>query len=164
MGYLSQFGRKRIYNDSNEKTEYNTICSRSMDNAMKRFIKVITVVMFSFIAALIGPVYAFVRDGVLTTVLGVRVPYVEKGSHLEFKILLIMQLFSGFCGFCGNFGIEAGYNLFINVIRTTTDFIIKDIDSLTHDIETKTFTFAEKKRKLSLIFLKINAIDRYCLI
>lgn len=132
-----------------------------MDVALRRFFTVFVIVMLSFIIALIGPVQAYLIDGKRSSLLGVRLPFLEKDSDLEFILLITIQSISGTCGLFGNIAIEASYNLNINLFRLTTELIKLDIDSLSNDLETKTLTKSEMKQQLSIIFQKIISIDMY---
>lgn len=161
MNRLLSYGGKYIYNDNNVKTKYNSICSRSMDRALKRFTTVFLCVMLSFVIALFGPIYAYIVDGKRSSLLSVRLPFFEQNSDSEFILLIIIQTISGICGLSGNIAIETGYNLNINVLRVTTELIELDIGKLSSDLETKTLTISQMKHKLCLIFDKIRSIDKY---
>lgn len=161
MNRLLNFGGKYIYDDNNAKTNYNLICSRSMDETLKRFITVLLCVMSSFLIALLGPIHAFIMNGERTSLLGARLPFVEKDSDLEFTLLIMIQTISGFCGISGNIAIETSYNLDMNVFKITTELIELEIEKLSSDLETETLTESQMKHRLCRIFDKVALTDMY---
>lgn len=160
MNKVINYGGKNIYNNNNDINKHNKICSQNMDKSLKHFIAVASIVCLACGIALLGPVYSFVVNGNRSTLLSLRLPIVEKDSDLEFLLLLIMQPLVGFYGFFGNIGIEAGYNLNINVIRITTELIQLNIRKMTGDLEARRLTKSQMQRKLYLIFDKIKHSDR----
>lgn len=157
---MVNYGKKYIYNDNYDKNDYNKICSQNLDATLKRFIIIVSTVCFSFVIALIGPLYAYITHGTRHTHLSLRLPFIKKYSDSEFVLNLILQTWCGIAGFCGNLGIESGYNIIINAIRTTTELIEMDIGMLSINLEAEVTTKSRIKNKLLIIFHKIDHTDR----
>lgn len=151
---MVNYGKKYIYNDNYDKNDYNKICSQNLDATLKRFLIIVSTVCFSFVIALIGPLYAYITHGTRYTLLSLRLPFFEKDSDWEFVLNLILQTWCGIAGFCGHLGIESGYNIIINAIRATTELIEMDIRMLSSNLETEAMTKSQIKNKLLIIFKK----------
>lgn len=132
-----------------------------MDTALKRFIIVVLIVLLSFVIALLGPVYSYIVDGNRSTLLSVRLPFVEKDSSLEFTLLLIIQTIYGFVLFNSNIALESAYNLDIDALRTPAELIKMEIDNLSYDLDAENLTTIQIRKKLLSIFYKIHHSDRY---
>lgn len=154
------YGGDYIFNNNHEKTEYNKICSQSMDKAMKRFCTNLSLVLLSFVVSLCGPLYAYINDGTRSTLFGCRVPFTEKGSNSEFMVLVILQGIAGYVGLTANTGLETAYCLHVSSVWTSTKLIKSNINNLSRGLEANTLTNAEIRYKLSRIFDKINHSDK----
>lgn len=151
-----------IYNDEyNGNYYYDKICSQNVDVTMKRFIIVVAIACLSYVAALIGPIHAFIAYNTRSTLLNLRLPFIEKDSHLEFALNLLLQTWCGLIGVCAIIGTEVVYNFYIETVRFTTKLIRMDIDKLSRDLEARVLTKAQVKFNLFLIFEKIHHTDRY---
>lgn len=53
---------KHIYRDDSQPTAYNRICSDSLERMLKLYVLKMSMIMLSFVAALIGPVYILMMD------------------------------------------------------------------------------------------------------
>lgn len=160
MNKVLNYGGKNIYNNNNDINLHNKICSQNMDKSLKRFIAVGSIVCLACGIALLGPVYSFVVNGNRSTLLSVRLPFIKKDSDLEFLLLLIVQALVGSYGFFGNNGLEAGYNLIINVIRITTELIQLNIRKMSGDLGARRLAKSQIQRKLYLIFDRIKYSNR----
>lgn len=154
MNELVNYSKNYIYNDNHDKSMYNRICSQNMDKSLRRIFIVAALVLQSFVIAILGSIYSFIVDSKRSTLLGVRLPFVEKDSDLEFTLLLILQTWSGITGFCALAGIESAYNLYVDTIRITSTLIKLDLGA-------KIMTKSQIRFQLLLIFEKMHHSDRY---
>lgn len=94
---LLEIGGKHIYRVDRRPNAYNRICNECMDNTLKSYAITISVIILSFVGALIGPVHTYLRDGALVTLYDVRVPFLHEDPLTEFILCLNLCLNSFWC-------------------------------------------------------------------
>lgn len=117
------FGRNYFYKKQNASATYLNILHQSIDQSIRKYVIIVMLVILSALAAAIGPVYDFVRNGKHSTIVGGKLPYFEQYSNLEFIILSVFQMILGSYALLGNIGIEIVNTLnmdMINVFVQTT--------------------------------------------
>lgn len=117
------FGRNYFYKKPNANATYSNILRQSIDQSIRKYVVIVMLVIFSALAAVIGPMYDFVMNDKHSTIVGGKLPYFERGSNSEFTILSVYQMVLGSYALLGNIGIEIVNTLnmdMINVFVQTT--------------------------------------------
>lgn len=112
-----------MYRDDHQPTAYNRICSESIDESIKIFIKIIVVEMLSFVIAAIGPLHKYINYGTKSTFFCVRLPFLNENPDLEFTINISWELTATFLSFFGFVLISVLFVInirFIEIVRVAT--------------------------------------------
>lgn len=120
---LLNFGGKYIYLTNDEDPEYNEICSKHIDATVRRFFIKMLTILASFWLAMIGPIHAYISQGIKTTTTNVRIPFTDVNSDAEFIGNIILQSVIGFHGVFGYIMIEVAMSMFDDVITITPKLI-----------------------------------------
>ena len=145
---LIDFGGKYIYHDSNEKTEYNEICSDHMDITMRRYIQKMLAMYIGYLFAMIGPVHAYFTQGVLATTIEARIPLTEPKSNAEFMFNFSLQSAFGFHGGLCYIGMECALSILENVVTITPKLIESNLVQTIQQYEKKSITELELHLKI----------------
>lgn len=137
---LIDFSGKYIYRDSHEDNEYNRICSEEMDLTIRQHITKEIVISLSFAFASIGPVYAYFRYGILTTIVDAHIPFLEPKSKAEFlgncSLLIILSTHT----FVAYVGLEIVLTLLENSVAIVPRLIEMNIKDTIELYEKKLLT------------------------
>lgn len=130
---LIDFGGRYIYRNHQDDIDYQRICSRHMDKSMKYFLTKMMMMTFGFTAAVIGPTYSFIFNGIRTTTLDAAVPFTEEKSLVEFSVNSMIQLSNATHGALIYLGMEATMKLFSNIITISPRLIEYKLRKLISD-------------------------------
>lgn len=162
LAHLMKFPGDFIFLDSNELTPYNRICSQNLDGTFRRFLITIMIVILSMGIGVFGPIYAYITTGARATLLGVKLPFFDEGSDLEFMFVNALQFFSGTFGIIGNISIESCSALLISLNQMSVSICELDLMDFTHRIEKEGYqTSLESKILLRNILMRIQDVDKY---
>lgn len=120
---MVDFGGRYIYRNHHDDIEYQQICSRHMDKSMKHFLTKMLMMTIGFTAAVMGPTYAFIFNGIRTTTFDAAVPYAEEKSLVEFSVNSMIQLLNATYGALIYLGMEVAMELFSNIITISPRLI-----------------------------------------
>lgn len=151
---------KHIYRDDSQPTAYNRICSDSLERMLKLYVLKMSMIMLSFVAALIGPVYAYFDDGSLVTLYQIRIPFLHENPQQELMANFIWQgLISGLGGI-GLIVIEGKIALIDATIAVSSKLSKLDLDELSDKLEVdEIWRQRSSGRQLTKIFMKIVHMD-----
>lgn len=121
------FGGRNIYQNSNERSDYNRICSKQMDMTARKFIINYSIILLASILAILGPVLAYVNHGIKTTTTNLRFPFTDENSNAEFIANIAFQFLIFFHGFSLYVGLEVTMLIFENTSNVTTKLIENDL-------------------------------------
>lgn len=160
--HLMKFPGNVIFLDSKELTAYNRICSRNLDGTFKRFLITISFVILSMGVGVFGPIYAYITTGARTSILGVKLPFFDEGSNLEFMFINVLQFLSGTFGIIGNISIESCSALLISLNQISVSICELDVEEITYQIEKEPYqTSIKSKILLRNILMRIQDVDKY---
>lgn len=137
---LVDFAGHYIYPDNFEDPEYNEICSKQIDITIKRFAIKFLTIAFGGCAAVSGPVYVYITDGIKTSITDLRIPFTEEGSNAEFVVNLIYQFNIFSHGILLYTGLEVMISIFENVIILSPQLIKHELKKLNAKQNSKEFT------------------------
>lgn len=162
LGHLMKFPGNFIFLNSNELTPYNRICSQNLDGTFRRFLITIGIVILSMGIGVFGPIYAYITTGARATLLGVKLPFFDEGSDLEFMFVNGLQFFTGTFGIIGNISIESCSALFISLNQMSVSICELDLLDFTQQIEKEGYqTSLKSKILLRNILMRIQDVDKY---
>lgn len=94
---IDYFGRY-VYPDYHDDTEYNRICSESIDATIRGFFIKMGMMFLSYFIAMIGPMRAYFFYGIRTTTTELKFPFVTEKSDGEFVGNVLIQACLGGVG------------------------------------------------------------------
>lgn len=156
---LIDFGGRYIYHGSHENIEYNRICSDQMDDTMKKFLIKMGMIIFSMASTAIGPLYAIIFRGILTTVSEARFPFTEPKSNEEFYANILLQSISSTHAMIAYFGLETSLTLLENVVTVTPRLINCDFEQMIESFEEKSIAEVELRLRIANIVKQSNDLD-----
>lgn len=159
--HLMRFPGDLIFIDSKQLTAYNRICSQNLDGTFKRFLITILMIILSMGIGVFGPIYAYITTGARSTLLGVKLPFFDEGSNLEFIFVNGLQFISGTFGIIGNISIESCSALLISLNQISVLICELDVKEFTHQIEKEFYkTSIKSKILLRNILMRIQDVDK----
>lgn len=109
-------GRHVYHHDDCDDMEHQKICSNYMDIFVKNFLIKMSMMVFGYTCAMMGPTYSYLIQGIRTTTIEVKVPFTEERSYVEFSINMSIQMSYAIVGGLEYIGLEIMMDLFRNVI------------------------------------------------
>lgn len=155
-----------------------------MDKTMKGFIIKIVSIMVSYIFALIGPAYAYFINGIRTTTIEARIPFIEPNGNAEFMVNFLLQAIIGLhgipnaiefpidsnsitndlihllSGFIGYIVIECLMSILENTVTITPRLIENDLKHTIQLYEGKSITELELHMSIGNIVKQSNDADK----
>lgn len=113
------------------------------------------VICLSFVGAVIGPYYSFVRYGTLATLYSLKLPYFNQDPYTEFIINLVWQFLIGLIGVVSLFLVEVAITLTNDTITVSSELCLLELKELSDRQASKT----ELRRKMKKIYMRIAYID-----
>lgn len=135
MTSLVDFAGHYIYRDNNEDREYTEICSRHMDESMKRFLIKMAMMTFGYTIAITATLISIAILGVKSTTTEDKFPFIEAKSNTEFIANLWFQTVVGAHAGVGYVGIEMIMEIFTNVVTITPKLARFKLEKLIEEYE-----------------------------
>lgn len=160
---LLQAAGKRIYNDTNDPNDYNRACALNIHRSLKNYLHTIFLLVFSYFAMSIGPLYVLIRFGQYSTITCLKIPFVEAFSNLEFGFNIVIQILIFLAGFPGNIALEGVFILLMDAVAASTECFKLSSTKLSKDLRMKRIPVAQVKIVISKLLKQIQTTDRYTL-
>lgn len=157
----TNYAHDNIYCDDHRPTAYNKICSKILDNTIQRYKVVMTLIILSSIAGAANPIYIYFRDGILYTLAGVLIPFVEKGSSLETILNTIYQIVAAVFAILGLTCVQASISIMTDTIDVSTDLTILKMQTFSNRLKRGNLTERDIRNRLNTIFYQVKKIDKY---
>lgn len=154
-----RYGGKYIHVNSNEKTKFVTVCNESAKELTRNAILVSGLVVFSNIQIAIGPLYAYLMHGHMSTPLGTFLPFTGGDSKIGFIINMGHQGLIAVYMLFGAIGIEIISCIVINVFDLSPQLIQLNMEELEVDLLADGWSF-RAKMQLRNILVQIQDLDR----
>lgn len=161
---LAIFSGKFIYLDSKESSEYNRICERNVMKLVKNIVAVSFTVIFSHLLILVGPIYAYIFNGVRITPMATHLPYFEKDSDTEFMVNLALQCVVALYSITGNVTVEIITCLINDTVSSVPELIRLNLDEMTDEVQKK-YSQLSVSIRLRNVLIQVQDFDRcvaYC--
>lgn len=152
---LVQFGGRYIYFDEYDDPGYQRICSQHMDISMKKFLIKMTLIFIGYYAAVSGPVYAYITQGIKTTTIDLA--FTRDGSNAEYVFNNILQTIVAMHGGLAYLGIEVMVSILQNVITISPKLFAYKLKKLTTDYAEK--RISEQQLRVAFKDLEKQSID-----
>lgn len=154
---------KYIYRNDGEPTDYNRICDENINQSIMGFIIRMTVIMLSFVGAVIGPFHSFVYDGTLFTLYSLKLPYFNRDPYTEFIINVVWQFLTSLVACVGVFVVEGSIMILNDAITVSSKLCCLELNELSEYLEVNYGPNAEieSSYRLKKIFMKIAYSDEY---
>lgn len=159
MKRLALAGGEYVYNDSHEKSEYNRMCSENIDRSLRKSLITLMLIVLSYAGMCVGPAYALIVYGERTTLMSLKIPFVEAFSTLEFIINIAIQSYAFITGFPGNIVIEGLFALLMDSSTASTTSIKWHCQNFTECLHFKRLTATQQKQRTLQILLQIHTAD-----
>lgn len=150
---------KNLYRNDHRSSAYNRKCDECMDQTLKSYIIELTVMILSFIGALIGPIYTYLQDGTLVTLYEVRIPFLMEHPRTEFVINMIWQAYISVLGIFALFGIEGCIAIVNNAITVSSNLTLNELKTLSDRLEMNEIRNKHLAKSLKTILLQISFMD-----
>lgn len=150
---------KYILRDCKLPTAYNRICSDCLNDSIKQYALTMTLVILSAWIAMIGPTYAYMTDGTITTMYNMRIPFIDQYPNAEFIANLIWETSISAIGFIALCLVECGHASVNNTVTLSSKLNILALNKLSNEMEMHKITGEQLHRKLKLVFLNIMHWD-----
>lgn len=120
-----------------------------------------TVIMLSFVGAVIGPFYSFVHNGTLVTLYSVKLPYFNQDPYTEFIINVVWQFLISLIGGVALFLMEGSIMLLNDTITVSSKLCYYELNELSDYLKENCKSVSETKccRELKTVFMKIAYFD-----
>lgn len=159
---LSVFGGQHIYKDRDyEDAEYNHVCSNYIDMTMRSFLIKTSLMFPSLAASQIGPLFAYISEGLKTTTLCFRIPFTEAGSDAEFIVNLILQFNLCFFGGLGYLGLEVWMSLVENTVLVSPAIFKLKMKRLCEQYKSKSITEFEMRSTFKNLAIQSTDADEW---
>lgn len=155
---LFTFGGDFIYTNDKKPSKYNTLCEKNVRKLVKTTIIVIILLIFSHIIYATGSMYAVFFKNTRVTLLGTKLPFVERETDIGFTLNVMEQSIAAYYELMGSISIEVGQTLVNNVFTTFPKLIRYDLDELTNELQSEGMCLHTKMR-LRNIIMKIQDFD-----
>lgn len=123
LNNIITFSGKYIYTDGNTPVARNVVNGKHVDRLLKTFSIICTAILMSYHAIIIGPVYAYVHDGLRINALGTHLPFFELGSDADFYVNMIIVAAVGVFTMLGGYSLELLTAIVNNTIAAMPDLI-----------------------------------------
>lgn len=158
---LAAISGKYIYRDDHQPTAYNSICSKTIDQSLKTFVIKTSVIILSFVGAVLGPFLRFISDGFLYTLYELRIPYYNQYPYTEFVINVIWQIIISVIGTVGLFILEGGFTLINDTITVSSKISLLEFTQLSNLLENKQQKDRNVRRQLVKNYMNILYMDEW---
>lgn len=148
-----------IYRDDLQPTVYNKICSDSIDESIKIFIRIVTMEMVSFVIAVFGQLYSYVNYGTKSTFYCVRLPYFNADPDLEFIMNISWESFVICFALICFLGIDVVLVIIIDAINVSSRLCELRLDELSDNLEKKRGTEEQTRQQLRIIMMQAQFFD-----
>lgn len=118
---IMTFSGKYIYTDDNTSVARNIVNGKHVDHLLKTFSIVCTVILISYHAIIIGPVYAYLHDGLRINALGTHLPFFELDSDADFYVNMLIDAAIGYYAMLGGYSLELIAAIVNNTISAMPD-------------------------------------------
>lgn len=149
---------KYIYRDDRRPTDYNRICSESLDQSLKGYIITISLVILSFVGALLGPFCAYIQNGRMVTLYSVRLPFLQHHPNTELTINVSWETFMSLMGVVALFGMEVMFALVNDTITVSSQLCELELNELSEMLE-RQGPNEKSHQKLRFILMKTQFMD-----
>lgn len=150
-----------IYKDTHSLDDYNRLCSLNIQQSLKKIVYTLSLLAMASLAMFIGPFYAYVKYGQLTTITSLKIPFIEPFSRLEFLVNNGFQLIICVVGLPGNIGVEGLFALLMDSTAALTECIQWKCSKFSKKLGAGQFTSKQKKEQFIKILAMIQTTDRY---
>lgn len=134
---LLTFAGRYIYPDNHGRTEYNQICSEQMDSTIRSFLIRILMIFLAAFAAVFGPIYVYLSQGIKTTTTEVKIPFADNDENIEYIMNMILQFMNFIYGSLVYYSLETAMAIFGDVIKVTPKLIKNQLNALIEMYERK---------------------------
>lgn len=128
---------------------------------MKNFLIRMIIIIVSAVLTNIGSMYAFLVDGIRTTIVEVRIPRTEEQSFEEYFGNILVHLCMTVYGLCGCVTLEIAMELLIGVISIAPKLVMLEFCKLDKKIEKYPFIEMQIRLMFSNIVQQIMDVDKY---
>lgn len=149
-----------IYQDDVQSTAYNRICSDSIDETIKTYVRIITMEILSFVIAAIGPLYNNINYGTKSTFYCVRLPYINANPDMEFLMNFSWESIGAILYYIGSMGIQLIFIIIIDAITVSSRLCELRLNELSGNLEKKRGTEKQRRQQLRVIMMQTKFIDR----
>lgn len=151
---------KTIYRDDNDETPYTSICSVCLAESTFKYIVKAAFYGICFVGMCLEPIINFVKDDTQNTVYYVRLPFGSNEDRVMHFFNIIWQTFINLFGLWGILAFEFMITLISNTITVSSKLTVFDLNELNNEIENKSITRDQTRRKLQKIVDDIEFMDK----
>lgn len=128
MNNIISFSGKYIYTDDITSEKRMAINTKNVDDLLRKIIIIFTSIFFSYQTILIGPIYAYLHDGLRINALGTHLPFFELNSDADFNANMSIDVLIGVFTMVGSYVIELVSAIVNNTISAMPDIIHVGLD------------------------------------
>lgn len=130
---MISFAGKYIYNSSDNDAESDKICSEHIDLSIRSFFTKMIVLTSSYSLAMIGPVHAYITEGVIVTTTEAQIPFFGENSTGKLISNILLQCTLGFHGIIVFFGFETIMSLFSDAVTIAPKLVEYKLSQLDNE-------------------------------
>lgn len=156
---MVKFPGKRIYRDDRQSTNYNKICSASIDQSLKTLTFIILVFSVCSDGVMYGVFYGIFINGTHTTLYMVRLPFLVDKPNVEFIVNLCWETIFSLMGVIGLFAIEMLFTFINDTITVSSKLCVAELGDLSDHVARKTKNINQIRFDMRKIFMKIKIMD-----
>lgn len=117
--------------------------------------------LLSFIPTIIGPIYVFLTQGIKTTIVCCKFPFIEENSSTEFTANMLLQSLMSLCGVFGYSSIEVCVNLYGDVFSIFSKIVRHEIKEMNNLRKPKQINNLQMHLLFRNIIQKSIDVERY---
>lgn len=109
------------------------MCSEQIDGSIRSFLLRMTLMLLSYLTAVIGPLYELIFHGTKTTILDLKIPFTAESSYTEYLVNFVLQAIVSYHGIFGYIGLEVSVQFFKDVVTISPKIIqyeLKQLDNM----------------------------------
>lgn len=158
------YGGTYVFPHKHEDRKYIEISSKIIDRSMRSFMTRFLVMLGAFIIGMIRIFYANIFLKIKTTVIELKIPFIEANSDAEFAVNFVLQSLMLLYALLGYIGMEVAMELTILPGYATPKLVEHEFRKLDRKIEESCFDEMQVRLTFRNILLQMMDYDKYELI
>lgn len=152
-------GINELYQNNHNHNKYNDICASNIEKLWKKYLRTIAAIVVSMSIAHSSTVYLYCMYGERATMTELKIPLIDEGSDMEFKLNACIQALYAVYMFLSNIGVEGISILLCDGISLSSKLIKLRLDNLPVKTKSKQFVKCQLKSEQLIVLQQIDRVN-----